>query len=265
MGSQEHNAVDMMTDCPVCLEPLFDSQGVAQNGKVAKIMCIHLIHSDCLQRAGQSLNADGRRYGVGGFGPRAGCPICNQPVSMWTEHEQAAEFPVFWMKKIQKIVEEYGSKGEGQCKPVPVKLVQDTLASSDDLTVEQKKYLNHQGRSETMVLESGFFGALRDGRKVVVHEVLDGGPENGGAFRMYCKDYIWRWDQDNNTLWLTKWGNNGNSSRAKRRGAGKRKEQRQKEQTYWSVSNVFALVLLVTAVLAVWFDDKSDLADMEKI
>lgn len=70
-------------ECPICLEALFDEQGVARNGDVAKIVCCHLVHSDCLERAGQSLNSDGRRYGIGGFGLRSGCPVCNHPVSYW--------------------------------------------------------------------------------------------------------------------------------------------------------------------------------------
>jgi uncharacterized protein (UPF0212 family) len=69
-----HDLPDMMTECPICLEALFDEEGIAQNGDVAKLIC--------LARAGRELNANGRRYGVGGMGARAGCPVCNQPVSM---------------------------------------------------------------------------------------------------------------------------------------------------------------------------------------
>ena len=76
-----HDLPDMMSECPICMEALFDDQGIAQNGPIAKIMCYHLVHSDCLAKAGRSLNADGKRYGMGGMGARAGCPVCNRPVS----------------------------------------------------------------------------------------------------------------------------------------------------------------------------------------
>ena len=106
-----HDLPDMMSECPICMEALFDDQGIAQNGPIAKIMCYHLVHSDCLAKAGRSLNADGKRYGMGGMGARAGCPVCNRPVSMWFSYEEAAQFPLFWMNRIFRVLEDIGPDG----------------------------------------------------------------------------------------------------------------------------------------------------------
>ena len=32
---------DMMSECPICMEQLFDEEGVARNGDVANMMCYH--------------------------------------------------------------------------------------------------------------------------------------------------------------------------------------------------------------------------------
>ena len=43
---EEHGS-SMNEECHICLEELFDEEGVACNGAVARIMCVHLVHSDC--------------------------------------------------------------------------------------------------------------------------------------------------------------------------------------------------------------------------
>jgi hypothetical protein len=183
-------------DCPICFEPLFNAEGIALEGKeVAKIMCIHLVHSDCLAAAGRALNADGKRYGVGGFGaPRAGCPVCASPVSFWVSYTSKAAFSSFWMHRMQACLEEFGPSNG----PIRVKLIKRMLRDDSSLTREQKKWLKKE--------DTGFLKALADGNAVWVNEVLNGGPENGGSMRMYFAPGIWDWDKQENTLWLTKWG-----------------------------------------------------------
>jgi hypothetical protein len=190
------NAPSEPDDCPICFEPLFNAEGIVLEGKeVAKIMCIHLVHSDCLAAAGRALNADGKRYGVGGFGaPRAGCPVCASPVSFWVSYTSKAAFSSFWMHRIQACLEEIGPSNG----PIRVKLIKRMLRDDSSLTREQKKWLEKE--------DTGFLKALADGNAVWVNEVLNGGPENGGSMRMYFAPGIWDWDKQENTLWLTKWG-----------------------------------------------------------
>jgi hypothetical protein len=190
------NAPSEPDDCPICFEPLFNAEGIALEGKeVAKIMCIHLVHSDCLVAAGRALNADGKRYGVGGFGaPRAGCPVCASPVSFWVSYTSKAAFSSFWMHRIQACLEEFGPSNG----PIRVKLIKRMLRDDSSLTREQKKWLKKE--------DTGFLKALADGNEVWVNEVVNGGPANGGSIQSYWDQGIWDWDKQENTLWLTKWG-----------------------------------------------------------
>ena len=155
------NAPDMPDDCPICFEPLFDERGIAER-EVAKIVCIHLVHSDCLVRAGKTLNADGHRYGIGGLGtPRAGCPLCGQPVTLWTEHKKATDFPIFWMHRIQACLEKIGPRNG----PIEIDTVKNMLKNDPSLTSQQKSHLDLRGTSD---LSNGFLGALTEGNTRIV-------------------------------------------------------------------------------------------------
>eukprot|EP00986_Skeletonema_menzelii_P001468 scaffold387_cov136-Skeletonema_menzelii.AAC.11 len=189
---------DMMSECPVCLERLFDDNGIACNGEVAKMMCFHLVHDECLRRAGRSLNSDGHRFGVGGFGPRAGCPVCNRPVSFWTSYKEAAEFPIFWMKKILHALNTFGEMRRG---PVSLSLLTRFLKEDRHLTDTEKKHIHAGG--------GAFRQALEDGSKFMMWEQTDGGSE-----KIYFKKMAWCFNQEDLTLWLYKWGNAPNAPRA---------------------------------------------------
>ena len=188
---------EMMKECPVCLERLFDDNGIACNGEVAKIMCFHLVHSECLRRAGQSLNADGQRFGIGGFGPRSGCPVCNRPVSFWSVHKEAAAFPTFWMNKILHALNVIG---ETRHELVSIISLKEFIISESQLTDTEKKHMNGEA----------FYQALKDGSKFVMWEQTEEGHE-----KMYCKKMAWCFDQQDNqqdsTLWLYKWGDAPNA------------------------------------------------------
>mmetsp|Transcript_17861 Transcript_17861/g.26458 ORF Transcript_17861/g.26458 Transcript_17861/m.26458 type:complete len:113 (-) Transcript_17861:637-975(-) len=91
------------TECPVCLEELFNDDGVyTKEHGVACMICPHLIHSKCLKETGNALNANGERFGFGVYGPRSGCPVCNAAVSCWTSSEDIGYFPAYWTKKIER-------------------------------------------------------------------------------------------------------------------------------------------------------------------
>jgi hypothetical protein len=188
---------EMMTDCPVCQEPLFDDEGVAPK-KVAKILCYHLVHDECLRESAKALNADGQRYGIGGMGePRGGCPICGQGVTIWFCFDQAAEFPVFWMKRIQTILQEMGPDGS----PIPIEVLRDKLRADTGLTEAQKKYLD----KKQCDMGRGFYGALEEeGKRKVGWKEVDGGPANGGYATTYFMEGAWKWNQEDDTLRINK-------------------------------------------------------------
>jgi hypothetical protein len=246
-------------ECPICLEALFDEQGVACNGEVAKIMCCHLVHSDCLRRAGQSLNSDGRRYGVGGFGPRSGCPLCNHPVSFWESYRDAAAFPSFWMKRILNVLEQIGPSGG----PVDIVAVYCRLEVDETLTRRQKEFMSQRGL---------FVEALREGKQKYFREQVNGGIENGGSEIIGYKDNIWYWNELDETLWLYKWGEAPNRimpptlpivpqqrQQLRRREPAARHLQ---QQSRWPISGQCAIVIIAIAAAifaSIYFDNGEEI------
>eukprot|EP00984_Skeletonema_dohrnii_P029089 scaffold19434_cov121-Skeletonema_dohrnii-CCMP3373.AAC.5 len=253
-------AVSMNEECPICLEELFDNEGVARNGEVAKIMCVHLVHSVCLQRAGRSLNPDGRRYGVGGFGPRAGCPLCNQPVSFWTSYGDAASFPAFWIKRILGVLEDIGPNGG----PVDVVAVLCRLQADETLTKRQREIMT-QGRP--------FREALLEGKQKYVREEINGGVQNGGYEMAGYKANLWYWNEQDNTIWLYKWGEAPNRIKhaalppipqlQQRQRHGKPSaRQLQQQSSQWPISGQCAIVIIIIAAAifaSIYFDNGEEI------
>lgn len=239
---------DMMSECPICLEPLFDEQGIACNGDIAKMMCYHLVHSDCLSKAGQQLNSDGRRYGIGGLGPRAGCPVCNRPVSMWMCYDEAAAFPLFWINQILGILSVIGSSSG----PVKVSKVRSMLMADKTLTKRQKEFISQQT----------FKDALSEGMRTFYWEEVNGGIRNGGREEMGCRDNVWYWNKQAKTLWLYKWGEVPNRMASPPRVGYAVRNQNQNHQLERPISGNVTLfiVAIAAAILAsIYFDDGSEI------
>ena len=192
-----------ITECPVCQETLFDEDGVASQ-EVAEIMCNHLVHSDCLAQAGRSLNADGQRYGIGGFGPRAGCPVCGQPVSSWSCSKEIEFFRGFWLGRIEKVLKELGpekSPDGTQKLPVPGEKVRDTLLQDTSLSEKAKKHIKKIDSDMLgFDMSSGFCKALKGAGSVDwnVDQVIFAG--------FLISRGIWHYDKQKDNLWLWEWG-----------------------------------------------------------
>ena len=187
------------TQCPVCLEELFDENGVATED-VAEIICRHLVHSDCLAEAGKSLNADGNRYGVGGFGNRAGCPVCSEPVSYWVSSKDAAFFQGFWIGRIEEAAREIGPGHQGQDNqemPVAAELIRKKLENDPSLTEAQKKHIRYDEDTED---SSGFYKALKNAGSV------DYSVDRVMFASFLTTRGIWHYDKQRDTLWLWEWG-----------------------------------------------------------
>jgi len=198
-----------VTECPICFDTLFNDEGVADQD-VAEIMCMHPVHSECLAQAGRALNADGSRYGVGGLGNRAGCPICGQPVSCWTDSKEAGFFKGFWIERIERALQELGpattsdDSGQQRRMPVDCSLVREKLKQDPTLSETQKRLVRKPRfiDSDCDDLDdddSGFCKALSHAGHVD-----------------YCKDRvmfasflmskgIWKYEADKDKLWLWEW------------------------------------------------------------
>ena len=163
--------------CAICLEDLFDNDGNAQNGSVSKLRCIHVVHTTCLTRSANALNSDGSRYGIGGFGPRCGCPLCGIPVSFVFSHDKVYEITAFWMPKIQKCLDQLGHDRQVKLSDIVKTLSQDDPA------------IKRMLQSKNAIL--GLKSACEEGGCFYVEEVIDGGPENGGSSTSYCTDGYW--------------------------------------------------------------------------
>jgi len=80
--------------------------------------------------------------------------------------------------------------------PVDVVAVRSRLEVDETLTKRQKE----------IMAQGPFREALLEGKRKLVWEEIDGGFRNGGSERMESKDYLWYWNEQDNTLWLYKWG-----------------------------------------------------------
>lgn len=192
------NAPTMPDVCAVCHEDLFDEHGISRK-EIGKIMCLHLVHSDCLQSFAEHANASGEKWGIGVFGPRSGCPLCDQGVSFWTDYLRAADFPVFWMNKIQSCLEEIGPT-DG---PVSIDRVKQLLQQDPTLTREQKIFIRQSSSSQGDSTD-GFNEAISKGSQLYVNKSAFS--DDGGVFiSSSFKPGIWDHDEDQNTLFLAKW------------------------------------------------------------
>lgn len=199
-GSSDGCASNTVTDssfncnnmCPVCSEELFDENGIADKA-VAEIMCEHLVHSDCLAKFSREQNSDGKKFGMGGLGPRAGCPVCEKPVSMWHAYNNACDFKGFWIQRIENALKELGSV-EGGSRRVSGESLRRKLKEDTQLTEKQKKMLS------TNRGESGFYSCLKDGGRIDYNHT---GVYFAGFLYSRGK---WIYNSSDDSVWLWEWG-----------------------------------------------------------
>ena len=184
-------------ECPVCSEELFDENGKADKA-VAEILCDHLVHSDCLAQVGRDLNSDGKRYGMGGLGPRTGCPVCEKPVSMWHAYNNACDFKGFWTQRIENALKELGPPANA--RGVSGEALRSKLKEDPQLTKKQKKMISFNR-------ESGFSECLKEGGRV---DYTNPGAMFAGFLFSRGK---WKYNSNDDTLWLWEWGLQRPSSR----------------------------------------------------
>ena len=239
-------APNMPTECPICLGDLFDEQGhtfpllcndgdnsdgngdrygnghayshsnLSNYDSIAQMYCPHLIHSKCLQQTRYLLQATssdgsgttaGYRYGYGlGGQPRAGCPICNTPISTWFEYDKVSEFPIFWMGKIFNALETIGPNGGGGIRrPVHVDDIKLQIINTCSSLTEEQTLCILTSKPEKR-RSTGFEKAILDGAyRTICQYHPAGGSDGDGSITNYKVKNLWDYDPIKNTLWLHKW------------------------------------------------------------
>lgn len=181
-----------VNECALCDGPLFDkTTGQAKDGvtDLSLNTCFHLFHSKCLKQAGKS-------YGNA-------CPICAKPLAMWTSSKQAAQFPGFWLERIENFLKERPgperdtSSGKEVCLRASV--IREYFQTQDDLTQGQKLYI----QDDPTGMDRGLQAALEWGGHVDCNRVPKGHVGFSKALRTRG---IWKYDRKKDDLWFWEWG-----------------------------------------------------------
>jgi len=151
------------------------------------LICHHVVHSDCVREMSRALNADGKRYGEGGFGPRAGCPTCGEGTSCWETSKDVGFFPAYWVVKIECAVRTLRPNPPHQ--PVPVEEIRTHLEQDATIPENQKRYL----RTERFDKALKWAGNVRYGGR----RIWSGRLFSRGVFKYVSKT---------KTVWLWEWG-----------------------------------------------------------
>ena len=87
--------------------------------------------------------------------------------------------------------------------PVDVVAVRSRLEVDETLTKRQKE----------IMAQGPFREALREGTRKCIREEINGGFRNGGSEIVGYKANLWYLNEQDNTLWLYKWGEAPNRAR----------------------------------------------------
>mmetsp|Transcript_11612 Transcript_11612/g.23944 ORF Transcript_11612/g.23944 Transcript_11612/m.23944 type:complete len:583 (-) Transcript_11612:10-1758(-) len=173
-----------VNECSLCDGPLFDkSSGKAKDG-VADLSlntCFHLFHSRCLKHAG-------KEYGNA-------CPICEKPLAMWTASKQAAQFPGFWLERVENYLRTVTI--DGKC--LPASNIREHFSQVNDLAEEQKLYI----QDDPMGMDRGLQAALEWGGYIDCNNVPKGHVGFSKALRTRG---IWKYDRKKDDVWFWEWG-----------------------------------------------------------
>lgn len=181
-----------VNECALCDGQLFDkTTGQAKDGvtDLSLNTCFHLFHSKCLKQAGKS-------YGNA-------CPICEKPLAMWTASKQAAQFPGFWLERIENFLKEQQgpqrdtASGKDLCLRASV--IREYFQSQDDLTQDQKMYI----QDDPTGMDRGLQAALEWGGYIDCNRVPKGHVGFSKALRTRG---IWKYDRKRDDLWFWEWG-----------------------------------------------------------
>ena len=151
--------------------------------------CFHLFHSRCLKHAGKIYKNT--------------CPICEKPLAMWTASKQAAQFPGFWLGRVETFLKEMNGapkdtgKGEDMC--LPASRIREVFQGDDDLTNAEKKYI----QDDPTGMDRGLQAALEWGGYIDCNRVPKG---HVGFLKALRTRGIWKYDEKKDDIWFWEWG-----------------------------------------------------------
>lgn len=181
-----------VNECALCDGSLFDKNTGDSMDAIADLSvktCFHLFHSRCLKQAGKS-------YGNA-------CPICEKPLAMWTATKQAAQFPGFWLERVENFVRATNGapkdthSGKDAC--LPASAIREHFQGEDGLTETQKLYI----QDDPTGMDRGLQAALEWGGYIDCNNVPKGHLGFSKALRTRG---VWRYDPKKDDLWLWDWG-----------------------------------------------------------
>jgi hypothetical protein len=151
--------------------------------------CYHIFHATCLKKSAKSF--------------RNACPICKKPLLMWTTAKHAAQFPGFWLHRVEQFLLSLNGPPSdpttGQPLCLSATIIREHLTQDDSLTLTQKKYIHDDptgmGKGLQATLE---WGGFRDYNTVPKGHV--------GFFDCLRTNGLWKYDPKRDDIWFWQWG-----------------------------------------------------------
>ena len=192
-GSFSLTTRSFVNECALCDGPLFDKiTGEAKDAvtDLSLKTCFHTFHSRCLKSAG-------KMYGNA-------CPICEKPLAIWTSSKQAAQFPGFWLERVENFLRAMNgapqdtASGNDVC--LPAFKIREHFQKQEDLTEAQKMYI----QDDPTGMDRGLQAALEWGGYIDCNRVPKG---NVGFSEALRTRGIWKYDRKKDEIWFWDWGN----------------------------------------------------------
>jgi len=181
-----------LNECALCEGTLFDKSTGESKDAIADLStntCFHIFHAKCLKQASKSYGNE--------------CPICEAPLAMWTSSKQAAQFPGFWLERVENYLLTMGgapkNTASGMDACLPASTIRDYFEGEDDLTGAQKLYI----KDDPTGMDKGLQATLEWGGFIDYNQVPKGRVGFSQALRTKG---IWKYDPKKDDIWLWDWG-----------------------------------------------------------
>lgn len=178
-----------VNECALCDGSLFTGDSGDAVADLSTNTCFHLFHSRCLKHVS-------KLYGNA-------CPICDKPLAMWTASKLAAQFPGFWLERVENILRDMNGapkdtvSGTNMC--LSASTIREYLQQGNDLTEAQKLYI----QDDPTGMGKGLQAALEWGGFIDCNRVPKGHMGFSNALRTRG---IWKYDPKKDDIWLWDWG-----------------------------------------------------------
>lgn len=181
-----------VNECALCEGALFYKTTGDSTDAIADLSlktCFHLFHAKCLKQAS-------KMHGNA-------CPICEKPLSMWTASKQAAQFPGFWLERVENYLKSMKGAPQDSVKDkdicLPASKIRDYFQQDDSLTKGQKLYIE----DDPTGMDKGLQAALEWGGHIDCNQVPKGHVGFSKALRTRG---IWKYDSKKDDVWFWDWG-----------------------------------------------------------